>query len=324
MKIGLVLGGGGVVGLAYHAGVLHALEEVGGFAPDDADVIVGTSAGSVIGAYLRTGWSTEDFWQLALGTHPTALALGGDDPAERRRQLMAPAAMNPVDLVRRGVGSAYVLSRSFVRLPVPQLPSALRQLFPGGMFANAEGRRRFAEELPDEWPERSLWLTAVDIGSGRRVVLGRDGGPPSTLQRAVMASCAIPGVYQPVRVGGRVLVDGGVHSSTNLDLAVAAGCDLIIGVAPMAFDTATLPGSMQQLVRRMFARSLAREVADARTRGAEVLLVRPSPGELRLHGLNMMRPDRAEDVARAAYESTAAMLATDRFRSALGRLAQAS
>ena len=324
VKIGLVLGGGGVVGLAYHAGVLRALEAVGGFVPDDADLIVGTSAGSVLGAYLRSGWSTDDFWQLAMGTHPTALALGGEDPAERRRQLMAPAAMNPIDLVRRGLGSAYVLSRSVVRLPVPQLPHALRQLFPGGMFAMVEGRRRFAEELPDTWPAKPLWLTAVDIRSGKRVVLGQSGPPETTLQRAVMASCAIPGFYEPVRVGGRVLIDGGVHSSTNLDLAIQAGCDLIIGVAPMAFDTATLPGPVQQLVRRMFARSLAREVADARARGAEVLLVRPSPTELRLHGLNMMRPDRTEDIARAAYESTAALLETDRFRSALGRLPEAS
>src|SRR5438045_9591837 len=79
-KVGVVLGGGGMVGLAYHAGVLRALEEVGGFRPADADLIVGTSAGSVVGAYLRSGWTTEDFWQLAMGTHPRLEPLGGDKP----------------------------------------------------------------------------------------------------------------------------------------------------------------------------------------------------------------------------------------------------
>src|SRR3954452_22290698 len=79
-RVGLVLGGGGMVGLAYHAGVLRALEELGGFRPADADLIVGTSAGSVAGAYLRSGWSTEDFWQLALGTHPELEGLTGGGP----------------------------------------------------------------------------------------------------------------------------------------------------------------------------------------------------------------------------------------------------
>src|SRR2546430_1216023 len=77
VKIGLVLGAGGTVGMAYHAGVLRALREVGGFAAEDADLVVGTSAGSVVGAYLRSGWTTEDFWHLALGTHAELEALTG-------------------------------------------------------------------------------------------------------------------------------------------------------------------------------------------------------------------------------------------------------
>jgi len=70
MKVALVLGAGGMVGLAYHAGALRALEQEGGFDPTGADLIIGTSAGSVIGAYLRSGWTTTDFWELALGMHP--------------------------------------------------------------------------------------------------------------------------------------------------------------------------------------------------------------------------------------------------------------
>jgi predicted acylesterase/phospholipase RssA len=81
MDLGLVLGAGGTVGLAYHAGVLRALEHAG-VVPDDADLIVGTSAGSVAGAYMRSGWSTEELWQIALGSPP-------------RSSTSAPAASSP-------------------------------------------------------------------------------------------------------------------------------------------------------------------------------------------------------------------------------------
>lgn len=316
-KVGLVLGAGGMVGLAYHAGVLHALEELAGVVANDADLIVGTSAGSVAGAYLRSGWSTEDFWQLALGTHPELQGLGSTDPG-RKREIFVPTFRGPLDLWRRGMGSSFVLARSLLRMPAPRVPSMLQWAFPGGMFTMVEGRRRFAEELPDEWPDRELWLCAVNIGSGRRIVLGRgEYARTTSLRRAALASCAIPGLYQPVRIGSMTLVDGGAVSTTNLDLAVAAGCDLIIGVVPMAFDTERRPHPLRQLVRRIPSRALSAELAGAKRAGATVLLLRPSPDEVRLHGLDVMRGDGLDAVAMAAYESTARALETRRFQEAL-------
>lgn len=322
MKTGLVLGGGGTIGMAYHAGVLRALEAEAGFVAGDADLVVGTSAGSVVGAYLRSGRTTDDFWQLALGTHPTMRGIGVSavtgEPVHS--DIFVPSWRTPFDLYRRALGSAYVLGRSVlpVRLPVSvPVPPVLARLFPGGLFDMAEGRRRFDEELPTEWPEKPLWLTTVDIHTGRRVVLGRAGAPKASLRQAVMASAAIPGFYRPVRVGRRVLVDGGAHSSSNLDLAVRDRCELIIGVVPMAFDTALAPDRLMQLVRRWPARSLAAEVSMAKRRGVEVLLLRPSAAEVRVHGLNMMRPDGLDRVARDAYEATVRTLATDRFKSVL-------
>lgn len=311
MKTGLVLGAGGLVGMAYHAGVLHALEQEAGFVANDADLVVGTSAGSVVGAYVRAGWTTTDFWLLALGEHPELDAIGGTDAA--RREIMTPAFRGPLDLARRAVGSAYIASRSVLRMPMP-IPGALAYMFPGGLFTMDEGRRRFAEELPSAWPDRDLYLAAVDINTGRRVVLGRPGSPHIELQRAVMASSAIPGVYKPVRLGRMTLVDGGAHSTSNLDLAVKAGCDLIIGVVPMAYDTAAVPGPLNQLIRRFPARSLASETSSARARGADVLLIRPTAAEVQLHGLNMMRVDGLDQVAKAAYESTCRALETERFQ----------
>ena len=317
MRFSLVLGAGGVVGMAYHAGALHALEQHAGLRPDDADLVVGTSAGSVIGSFLRSGWETSDLWQFALGTHPVLSDLPPAEGERRRQVAMVPGWQTPVELARRAIGSAWVLGRTVVRVPIPDLPAALRRTFPGGLFSMEDANDRFTELLPERWPERPLWLCAVDITSGRRVVLGRRGAPQVTLREAVMASCAIPGVYAPVRAGGRTLIDGGAHSTTNLDLVARRGAPLVVGVAPMAFETAVRPGPLAQLTRRRAAVSLSRELHRARKGGAEVLLVRPSADECDLHGVRLMNPESVEAVARAAYESTSRLVETTRFRRAL-------
>src|SRR5438309_6089558 len=235
-RLGIVFGAGGTVGMAYHAGVTRALEKIAGLQPAGADLLVGTSAGSVIAAYLRSGWTGEDFWGFALGTHPTIAELEPDEAERRRRDIFTPRWRSPFELSRIALGSAYVLGQAVVRRPALPIPGWLRRRFPGGLFAMTEGERRLPEELAQEWPERALWLCTVDINTGRRVVLGREGAPEVPVATAVLASCAIPGFYQPVKVGKYTLVDGGVHSSTNLDLAGKFGCDLIIGVAPMAYE----------------------------------------------------------------------------------------
>ncbi len=320
-NLGIVLGAGGTVGLAYHAGVLRALEVVGGIAPDDADLLVGTSAGSVAAAYIRSGWSTEALFQVLVGTHPSLDGLSAEELDDRNRGILAPAFRDPLMLTRRLIGSAYVAGRSFVRLPAPWLkvPAVLQRAFPGGVFQMTEGRRRFSEELPIGWPDKALWLCAVDIDTGRRIVLGRPGRAPlASLQSAVAASCAIPGVYAPVRIGSRTLVDGGIHSTTNLDVAARAGCSVVICAAPMAFDTGgSLPSPLARMARRVPARMVVDEMEAARRKGTEVLLIRPSAGELRIHGMNLMRRSGWELVAKAAYESAARQLESDRFRSVL-------
>lgn len=319
MRLGLVLGGGGTVGIAYHVGVLRALAEVGGIQPDAADLIVGTSAGSVVGAYVRSGATTAELAAIADGPDLMAEAR---DPEER--PILAPLVHTPIDLVRRGLGSAFVLSRSALRLPAPRVPPWLAQVFPGGVFDMEEGRRRFEADLDQAWPSRPLWLTTVDITTGRRVVLGREGAPAVALPRAVRASCAIPGLYPPVRVGRTVLVDGGVHSPTNLGLAATAGCNVILVSAPMAYDTAAPPGVAQRMVRRIPARLTATEASAARARGAQVLMVRPTGAETTTHGLNLLRRSGWDRIAAAAFDATARLLDTERFRRALAGHATAA
>src|SRR4051794_19974660 len=126
----LVLGAGGTVGLAYHAGVLKALADVRGIEAADADLIVGTSAGSGAGAYLRSGYTSDDFWQMAIGTHPSVADIDELELAERRRALFTPAWASPIELVRRCVGSSYALAQSVAHVPSLPLPSAVRRQFP--------------------------------------------------------------------------------------------------------------------------------------------------------------------------------------------------
>jgi len=283
-------------------------------------VVIGTSAGSLVGALLRNGFDAEDLWAWAQGTHPELAGGTPEEVRERRLGLMVPGVSNPFDLIRRLLGSAWVISRSLARFPMLPMPAFVAHLFPAGVLSMREAKADLGSRLGDAWPERPTWLVSVDITSGRRVVYGRPGSPEATLTEAVMASCAIPGVYPPVKVGHRVLVDGGVDSTTHLDLAVKAGCDLVIGVVPMAFDVEEPPKPLMQLFRRVPSRWLADEVAYARARGCQVLLFRPTATELAVHGSNLMRSDGWETIADAAYAQTTRLLATPRFVEALGPL----
>lgn len=302
--------------MAYHTGVLRALEEVGGFRPDDADLIVGTSAGSMIGAMIRSGVSTEDLWLAGLGEHPD-LELGRDGESP-----FAIAWNGPADAVRRLIGSLYVLQRSAMRFPIPMphLPASLRRWFPGGFFTIADAEETLSQVMGTEWPDKALWLVTVDVRTGRRVVLGRRDPVRTDLQTAVLASCAIPAFFQPMRVGRRTLVDGGVHSTTNLDLTTKLSPEVVVGVVPMAFDPASPPRGLGLAIRGVAQRSLVREVTQVRKAGARVLLLRPTADDLHAMGGNMMRSDGNEVVSRVAFDSAARQLETPRAKDVMAQL----
>ena len=301
--------------MAYHAGVLRALEEVGGYRPDDADLVIGTSAGSMVGAALRSGLTTEDLWLASLGEHPTI----DFDDASRERP-WEQTWESGFDALRRLVGSAYVLQRSMFRFPTPHLPRQLQRLFPGGFFTIADAEEALSRFMPVDWPDKPLWLVTVDVRTGRRVVLGSRDPLRTDLHTAVRASCAIPAFFQPVRVGHRVLVDGGVHSTTNLDLTTSLAPDVIVGVVPMAFDPTSPPRGFDRAVREFAQRKLTREVTRARAKGSRVLLLRPSADDLDVMGGNMMRSNGNEVVTRAAYESAVRQLSTGRAADILAQL----
>ena len=304
----LVLGAGGRAGMASHAGVLCALSEVGGVDPADADLVIGTSAGSVIGALVRLGWSPREIWTIAT-------RVGWVDPDEDvgRADLFRRSWQTPSQLVRRSLGSAYVIGRSVVRLPLVPTPLVARRVFPGGFLTMKEEEADVARGIADEWPDAPLWLCTVNLETGRRVVLGRrDDRPPLT--EAVLASSAVPGYYQPVRFDGRTLVDGGMHSTTNLDLAADVPAPLVIVSVPMGYDPSRSPGAMARAIRRPVNRGVARSRLALLAADRTVVMLRPGREEVVAQGLNVMRDHDLEPVAVAAYDAAARQFARPEMR----------
>jgi NTE family protein len=255
----LVLGGGGLTGIGWMWGIIAGLA-ASGVDLGAADLVIGTSAGSVVGAVLTAG---------------------GDTEAHYARQLAAPGAEIPV---RVGLGLMARWGWAAVRSRDPdQLGRRVGRVALAAETVPASARREvIASRLPvHSWPERRLQLAAVDADSGERVVLDRDAGVD--LVDAVAASCAVPGVWPAVPAGGRRLIDGGVRSPANADLA--AGADRVVILAPVTRGL----GAMT---------AVAAQAAELR-RHARVAVVQPDRDARRAIGRNALDPARRAPAARA-------------------------
>jgi NTE family protein len=300
-RIGLVLGAGGVVGQAYHAGVLAALQNDLGFDARAADVIVGTSAGSITGTLLRLGVSAED---LAAWTVKAPLS----DPDDLLLQHMAEATIpelapfRPLEAIIRPLRPPTwgMLRRAVVR-PWQFRPMAagLALLAPGRHDIVAQlAALRDLEEV--EWPERDLWICAVRRRDGRRIVFGRPGAPSAPVHLAVAASCAVPGYFAPVRIGDSTYVDGGAHSPTNAALLRTRRLDLVVVVSPMTGPPGSRP-DLYAALRRHSARVLARELRALKQAGIPTLVFSPGEKEQRVMGNDVMSRLRLDEVIQESY-----------------------
>ena len=292
----LVLAGGGISGVAYHAGALLAMNEVG-LDPNRAHLVIGTSAGALVGAFLRSGCPLPELARAACG----ASVLDGGSVAR-------PAWRSAPELFVRGLGAGWVIGRSLARIPWPAPPASLGRMFPGAL-AVARSTENI-DGLPQAWPADPFWAVAMDLVSGQRVVLGRNSAEASEpLGRAVLASTAVPGVFAPVRIGGRVLVDGGVHSVSNLDLAALHPSRVVVCVSPLAFDPDEPPGVLARIVRAKVQSDLNCEAR--RLRGSHdrhVVLLRPGGDLLRRIPLNFLSSEGLDAIQHEAYQRTLTQL----------------
>jgi NTE family protein len=320
-RIGLVLGAGGEVGHAFHAGVLAALGDVTGWDARDADVVVGTSAGAIAGALLRAGLSGTDLAARATGQSLTdegrRLLARSDSgnahlrpiPRQRPSRRVVPTMSAPGALVRAALqpwkarfGSVVAAALPAGRVPTEVISAGIRPLF-------------------DQWPDAPLWTNVVELHTGRRVTFGRDLAYDVDVATAVAASCAIPTFFAPVEVDGVRFVDGGAHSPTNADLVAGIGLDLVVVSSPMSIVGNALRFAPDQPSRRLARFVLGREVARIRRAGTPVLTFQPTRDDLAVMGADTMDATKRADVARRARASASAHLMRPHARDRIDLLA---
>jgi len=297
-RIGLVLGAGGSVGHAYHAGVLAAIEEATGWQPNAAEVIVGTSAGSIVAALLRAGLSAADLANSSLRRPLSAAGSSLMARVGRRARLDSPGPQH-ADLGRGPASPSLLLRPWGVRLGA--LAAAL---LPSGTVSTEAVAAGVRAIYGKGWAERPTWICALRLDDGRLVAFGRKGAPPAAMAEAVAASCAIPAYFQPVVIGGRRYVDGGSHSVTNADLLAGAGLDLVVVSCPMGATRDAFAMGIDLPVRAGVRARLAREVDKVRRAGTPVLTLQPTREVRAAMGNNPMDPRPSSAVTRAAHDST--------------------
>ena len=302
-----MLGAGGVLGAAWTVGALSAVQDELAWDPREADVLIGTSAGSVLLAALACGLGVEDL---------------------RSHQLGLPDPRIDFDPDNDSGGALPPLPRPFVGSPRGLMSSAMRpwRTTPMGAIATALPQGRGSLEpvgrlidgvLPvGGWaPHPNAWVVAMDYATSRRVAFGREGAPEAALRDAVMASCAIPGWYSPISIGSRRYVDGGVCSPTSVDLLARLHLDEVIVLSPMSSLSYDRPASVTARIERRFRRLSTKrvigEVKKVAATGTKVRLLGPTAEDLEVIGSNMMDPRRREDVLQTSLRTSAAALRAD-------------
>ncbi len=257
----LVLGGGGTTGIAWEMGILLGLHDAG-CDVTDAGLIVGTSAGSVVGAQITSGLNLADLYALQLRPlEETKEQVVSFDWATLFQVWMAGAGAADAQTARARVGAAALAART--------MPEEARLEI-------------IAARLPSQdWPNtQRLVVTAVDAQTGELVLFDRDAGVP--LVRAVAASCAVPGVYPPVTIGSHRYVDGGVRSATNADLAKGSQRALILSTGTH------LSGEQGNLLHV----TLEDELAELHQAGTLTLVVTPDEASAAARGPNPLDASR--------------------------------
>jgi predicted acylesterase/phospholipase RssA len=338
-KTALVLGGGGFTGGVYEMGALRALDLLSvNKTVNEFDVYVGTSAGAFVAAAVANGVTPEEMMRVIVQQVPTPF------PDARVSSLLKP---NYREFVSRGVTFPIRfaqllrrLARDLGQVTAVDLALGLAEILPSGLYSG-EGIERYVSRILAD-PDRSddfrllgheLYLTATDLDTCERIVLGSPDWDDIPISRAVSASSALPMIYKPVKVRDRELVDGGIVSTTNLDIAVEAGAKFIVVVNPLVpyvndFEKRipTLTGSRPRRVSdmgfpqigyqvfKLLAHQRLHEVAkgwEARYPGVDIVLIEPESSDELMFQTSVMNFTSRVDIARHGFQSVTLKLAHD-------------
>jgi len=336
-KTALVLGGGGFTGGVYEIGALRALDLLAvNSTVNEFDVYIGTSAGSFIAALCANGVTPEEMMRVVTreGKAPFAEVDLSDLLRLNLLELARKSLLLPWRLL--GLARQVVLERGQVSLMDVML--GIAEGLPAGAYTGA-GIEAYLHQVLDQ-PGRSddfrelrreLYLTATDLDTCERVVFGQDDLRDVPISTAVRASGALPMVYAPVKVGARELVDGGLTSTTNLDIAVEAGAKLIVVINPIvpfvndfSQTVRTLRGRRPRRVSdmgfpqigyqafKLLAHQRLHELKkgwEQRYPGVDIVLIEPEPADELMFQTSMMHFASRVEIARHGFESVTRHLA---------------
>ena len=272
-----MLGGGGITGAAYEMAALMSIRLATGWDPDQADVVVGTSGGAFVAALVRNEALTLD--SLVMPTDDR------DDVAERIRGhvFTRNGGVQVRHWVRHGIvpGLRDPGLTLFLGSPAPYQATGLTDWVTS----------HIGEECAARWPTSPTAVVAFDLAARRRVVFGAESAPQAGLADAVAASSAIPLLFRPYPIDGRLYVDGGVVSGTHADVVLGSEkpLDLVLVLAPMAADVSRKRARFhEKMFDRVGQRSLTEEIALIKEAWphCEVVVLSPSPSVQ-----NSMRPN---------------------------------
>jgi NTE family protein len=338
-KTALVLGGGGFTGGVYEIGALRALDLLASNRTvNDFDVYVGTSAGAFVGSLLANGVTPEEMMRVL-----------GDDRVSQIRDIDLSALLKPNyrGMLQRGItfplrllGMARELALHMGEVSAVDLLTGLASGLPNG-FYSGRGIERYVEEVlsdPDRTNDfrmlaRELYVIATNLDTTERIVLGEGEWSDVPISRAVAASGALPVVYDPVEIKGREFIDGGIRSTTNVDVAVERGAKFIVVINPLVpyvnefhKRIPTIFGDRVHRVSDMGVAAIAnqsfrvlshdrlhREVDDWRESypGVDIILIEPELDDELMFGTPVLDYRARLEIAKHGFESVALRLARD-------------